>query len=67
MIFQKKSLLEKIKYIVSDNRKIIISNVNIQALNIAYKNKWFRDFLNRSEIVFCDGVGVKVAGKILGI
>jgi len=46
--------------------KSIISNVNIQALNISFKNKWFRDFLNNSNIVFCDGYGVVLASKILG-
>jgi len=62
----KQKLNDSITDFVRRNKKTIISNVNIQALNIAYKNKWFRDFLNRSEIVFCDGFGIIVAGKILG-
>jgi len=59
-------LINLILILIKNNQKTIISNVNIQALNLAYNNQWFRDFLNQSEIVFCDGFGVKVAGKILG-
>jgi len=51
---------------INQNTKVIIPNVNIHGLNLAYKNRWFRDFLNQSEIVFCDGFGVKLGAKILG-
>jgi N-acetylglucosaminyldiphosphoundecaprenol N-acetyl-beta-D-mannosaminyltransferase len=57
---------DHIEEFIGLNQKSIVSNVNVQALNIAFKNNWFRDFLNQSDIVFCDGFGVKVAAKILG-
>jgi len=60
------NLHNKIDEFIIGNQKSIVSNVNIQALNLAFNNKWFRNFLNQSEIVFCDGFGVKVAAKILG-
>ncbi len=46
--------------------KIVISNVNIHALNIAYETPWFKEFLNQSYLTFCDGVGVKLAAWISG-
>ncbi len=49
-----------------DGGRAIVSNVNIQAMNIAGAQPWFREFLNRSELVFCDGFGVSLASVILG-
>lgn len=49
----------------SSDKKIIIANVNVHALNIAYKNKRFQNFLNHSHIVFCDGFGVDLASRFL--
>jgi N-acetylglucosaminyldiphosphoundecaprenol N-acetyl-beta-D-mannosaminyltransferase len=60
------SLHQKIIEFIISNQKSIISNVNIQALSLSFKNKWFRDFLNQSDIVFCDGFGIVLGAKILG-
>lgn len=46
--------------------KAIIANVNIHAMNIAYTDKKFRDFLQQSALTFCDGAGVILASKMLG-
>jgi len=46
--------------------RAIIANVNIHALNLAFDLPWFRDFLNRSDLVFCDGFGVKWGARFLG-
>ena len=35
-------------------------------LNIAYRQQWLRDFLNRADLVFCDGAGVILGARILG-
>ena len=50
--------------ILSD-KKIVMSNVNVHALNSAYKNKRFQNFLNHSDLVFCDGFGVDLASRFL--
>jgi N-acetylglucosaminyldiphosphoundecaprenol N-acetyl-beta-D-mannosaminyltransferase len=55
-----------IDQVIRGNQKAIISNVNIHAMNLAYKTPWFRDFLNTSDINFCDGLGVSVASRLLG-
>lgn len=44
----------------------MILHVNIHGLNLAWDRPWLRKLLNRAEIVFCDGAGVKLGAKILG-
>lgn len=47
-------------------KKTIIGNVNVKAINLAYELSWYRDFLNNSDLVFCDGFGVLLGAKLLG-
>jgi N-acetylglucosaminyldiphosphoundecaprenol N-acetyl-beta-D-mannosaminyltransferase len=44
--------------------KTIVSYVNIHTLNLAYELKWYKDFLNQADLVYCDGFGV-ILGAIL--
>jgi N-acetylglucosaminyldiphosphoundecaprenol N-acetyl-beta-D-mannosaminyltransferase len=60
-------LLQGISYAIKVKNKIVISNVNVHAMNLAFENLRFREFLNSSDIVFCDGYGVKFGAKIHGI
>ena len=41
--------------------------VNIHAINLAQDLAWLRDFFNRSEVVYCDGFGVKWGARLLGL
>jgi N-acetylglucosaminyldiphosphoundecaprenol N-acetyl-beta-D-mannosaminyltransferase len=50
---------------IREGEKAIISNVNVRAVNLAYKNKPFRSFINTSQVVFCDGFGVKWTVRLL--
>jgi N-acetylglucosaminyldiphosphoundecaprenol N-acetyl-beta-D-mannosaminyltransferase len=59
-------LLRFFENCVNNNKKVIISNVNIHALNIAYSTPWFRNFLNASSVTFCDGFGVRLAARLTG-
>jgi N-acetylglucosaminyldiphosphoundecaprenol N-acetyl-beta-D-mannosaminyltransferase len=62
------SLDDLIHFIVStvhDQKKAIVTYVNVHAINLAGEQTWFKDFLNQSQIVFCDGFGVKWAAKFL--
>lgn len=59
-------LLSEIQLCRQHKDKIIISYVNLHALNIAFSTPWFREFLNQSDLTFCDGVGVKLAARITG-
>ena len=44
----------------------LVLNANVHCLNLCYEDPALRDFLNRAEVVFCDGAGVMLAAKVLG-
>lgn len=67
--FHQITCCDLINYILdaaNKEKKTIISNVNIRAINFAYDLEWYRDFINSSNLVFCDGFGVLLAGKLYG-
>lgn len=59
-------LLNFITHTISNQQKAIVAYANVNAINLAQEISWFLDFLNRSDIVFCDGFGVRWAAKLLG-
>jgi len=44
----------------------LVANVNVRAVNLAQEKQWFREFINRADLVFCDGVGVLLGARLLG-
>jgi N-acetylglucosaminyldiphosphoundecaprenol N-acetyl-beta-D-mannosaminyltransferase len=44
----------------------LILNVNAHGLNLSYQDVRLRKLFNSAEIVFCDGVGVMLAARMLG-
>ncbi|MGG6295365.1 WecB/TagA/CpsF family glycosyltransferase [Leptolyngbya sp. AN02str] len=67
--FHKVKVCQLLDYVVAagrQNKKTVVGNVNIRGLNIAYEEPWYRDYLNRSDLVFCDGFGVLLAAKLMG-
>lgn len=59
-------LLEAIGRAAQAEHKSVIAHVNVHALNLAYEQPWYRDFLNRADLVFCDGFGVALAARLTG-
>jgi N-acetylglucosaminyldiphosphoundecaprenol N-acetyl-beta-D-mannosaminyltransferase len=43
-----------------------VSFVNADCVNIACRNREYLETLQQSDLVFADGIGVRVAGKVLG-
>ncbi|RCJ20278.1 glycosyl transferase [Nostoc sp. ATCC 43529] len=43
-----------------------MANVNVRAINFAYQLPWYRNFINKADLVFCDGFGVLLGAKFLG-
>lgn len=67
--FHRLTVWELIDYITEaakTNRKTIVSNVNVRAMNFACELPWYQEFLNRSDLVFCDGFGVMLGAKCCG-
>jgi N-acetylglucosaminyldiphosphoundecaprenol N-acetyl-beta-D-mannosaminyltransferase len=58
-------LIQYVLFMIHSQRKAIISYANVHAINIAYELGWFKDLINHSQIVFCDGYGLKWAAKFL--
>jgi N-acetylglucosaminyldiphosphoundecaprenol N-acetyl-beta-D-mannosaminyltransferase len=59
-------LCAEISSLVRSGRRAVVSNANVNAMNLAWRLKWFRRFLNRCDTVFCDGYGVIVGAYLLG-
>lgn len=57
-------LLDNITSCANDNKRMIIANVNIHAMNLAYEQPDFRDCLNEADVVFCDGIGVMLGVRL---
>jgi N-acetylglucosaminyldiphosphoundecaprenol N-acetyl-beta-D-mannosaminyltransferase len=67
--FHQLTVQDLIQYIVDAgkvDKKTIVGNVNVRAINFTYQLPWYRDFINNSDVVFCDGVGVILGAKVLG-
>lgn len=47
-------------------RTAVVNNVNVHAMNLARRNARFATALEESDVVFCDGFGVKVAASLAG-
>jgi N-acetylglucosaminyldiphosphoundecaprenol N-acetyl-beta-D-mannosaminyltransferase len=58
-------LLEKVDSYILNKQSSVFSYVNAHAINLAHTNERFRTFLNTSDIVYCDGFGVRLAAKLL--
>jgi len=59
-------LLAEFRSSVEVQKPVVITNVNLHAINIAYSLPWFREFLNQSHVTFCDGIGIKFAARLTG-
>ena len=67
--FHKVNTQQLIAYVIESaqhSKKVIIGNVNIKAVNLACELPWYRDFLNKADLVFCDGFGVLLGAKLFG-
>jgi len=56
----------EIENLVRHGERGLMLNVNAHCLNLCYEDPKLRDFTNGAEVVFCDGVGVMLAARILG-
>ncbi len=59
-------LHEAIAESIARRARDVYAYVNINAINIARKSERFKHFLNSAHIVYCDGEGVRLGGRILG-
>jgi N-acetylglucosaminyldiphosphoundecaprenol N-acetyl-beta-D-mannosaminyltransferase len=60
-------LQNEITRIIRNGEKKYLPNVNIHAINIAGRDGKFREFINQSPLVYCDGEGVRLGARLLGV
>ena len=58
---------EFIGKVIRDRQKAIVLHLNIYGVNLALELKWMKDFFNESQLVFCDGDGVRWGTRLLGL
>ena len=62
----KEQLNQYICRVIEQGRKQLVPNVNIFCMNLCFTHKWLRTLLNSSELVFCDGDGVRLGAWMAG-
>ena len=63
----KMHLIDEIASRIEGGRREYLANVNINAINIAQEDEGFRKILNNSPVVYCDGEGVRMGARMLGV
>jgi N-acetylglucosaminyldiphosphoundecaprenol N-acetyl-beta-D-mannosaminyltransferase len=63
----KTGLLAEIAKRIEAGSREYLANVNINAINIAQQDHEFQQILNRSSVVYCDGEGVRLGARLLGV
>ncbi len=63
----KEGLQEALKDMVRRREKGVVAYVNVHAINLAQDDPKFREFLNKAKLVYCDGEGVRLGARMLGI
>jgi N-acetylglucosaminyldiphosphoundecaprenol N-acetyl-beta-D-mannosaminyltransferase len=59
-------LLGKVDEAIGGGGRLLIAHANLHGLNLAYEQPWLRDFYNRADLVYCDGMGVKLGARMVG-
>lgn len=59
-------LLKIFQQAIQLDQRLFVTHTNVTGLNIAYEQEWYREVLNSSDIVFCDGMGVLLGSRLLG-
>jgi N-acetylglucosaminyldiphosphoundecaprenol N-acetyl-beta-D-mannosaminyltransferase len=65
-LLETSALHHAIEEIITYDVRALVLHVNIHGLNLAYSETWLQNFLNRAQIVFCDGAGVILGARLLG-
>ena len=66
-VINQSELFDVISNQIQHNEPINIYNLNIHALNLTFNDPEFKQVLNLGDLVFVDGMGVKIGAKLLGL
>ena len=60
------AVLQRVEEFIRRRDPKTIMYANVHCVNIACKDAGFREILNRSDLVYCDGYGIVIGARILG-
>jgi N-acetylglucosaminyldiphosphoundecaprenol N-acetyl-beta-D-mannosaminyltransferase len=66
-LFRLSQLLELVRLAVASASRFEVFYVNIQSVNLSRRHSDFRETLNAGDIVYCDGTGVRLGARLLGM
>ena len=58
-------IVDEICAAIASDQRMLVLNVNAHMAMLARRNLWVQDFLDRGDLVFCDGAGIQLASLIL--
>jgi N-acetylglucosaminyldiphosphoundecaprenol N-acetyl-beta-D-mannosaminyltransferase len=61
------TIFDTVGRLVEGGQGGLIANVNVHAMNLAWKDEKFRAVLNAADLVFVDGAGVVLGARIAGL
>ncbi len=61
------ALNDRIAGVIEGGEHTYFAYVNIHAVNLTRNDEAFRQFLNAAPVVYCDGEGVRLGARILGV
>ena len=62
-----KNLIQVMVSACKNNCKLFVASCNIHSFNMSMQMPWFYDYLNKADIVRCDGMGILKAVNYLGL
>ncbi len=60
-------LIDRVGRAIRENRKITIAYLNVHVWNMAGKYPSVKEFLEKADVVYCDGKGIQFGAAILGM
>ncbi len=60
-------LVERVENAINEMKKITIGYLNIHVWNMARIHEEVRSFLEHADIVYCDGKGIQIGARLLGL
>lgn len=57
---------EFIRSVILQDARALVLNLNIHCVNLALRQSWLTDFIQKAQLVFCDGDGVRWGVRLLG-
>jgi N-acetylglucosaminyldiphosphoundecaprenol N-acetyl-beta-D-mannosaminyltransferase len=61
------AILDFCRQTIDSGRQSVVLHLNVHGANLAARRPWLRAFLNEAQLVFCDGDGIRLGLRLLGL